>query len=152
MNCVERLRRGAEALPQASAEARAREDGIKAFTALTLATNRKMIELLKELDPVKVVDREKGTVEIEVPIPTIGVAPALRKLIKVAAQHDVAVPPARNKRMRILDGVSAPSRAGPILLADRSSGRLCPGSAPQGRIFYGRGRERLTDGAAAFQA
>ena len=89
--------------------ARAREEGIKTFTALMLATNRKMIVLLKELDPVRVVDREKGVVEIEVPIPKIGLAPALRKLIRIAAQHDVAVPPAHNNRMRIAGGDSAPS-------------------------------------------
>ena len=41
--------------------ARAREEGIKTFTALMLATNREMMLLLKELDPVRVVDREKGT-------------------------------------------------------------------------------------------
>ena len=89
--------------------ARAREEGIKSFTALMLATNRKMMVLLKELDPVRVVDREKGTLEIEVPIPKIGLAPALTKLIRIAAQHDVAVPPDRNNRMRIAGAASAAS-------------------------------------------
>ncbi len=81
--------------------ARAREEGITTFTALMLATNRKMMRLLDTLDPVRIVDREKGVVEIEVPIPKVGLAPALRKLIRIAAQHDVAMPPAHNHRMRI---------------------------------------------------
>jgi hypothetical protein len=55
-----------------------------------------MMDLLKQLDPLRIVDRELGTVEIEVPIPPTGVAPALRKLIRIAAQHDVAVPLARS--------------------------------------------------------
>ncbi len=83
--------------------ARAREEGIRTFTALMLATNRKMMVLLKELDPLRVVDREKGIVEIEVPIPKVGLAPPLRKLIRIAAHHDVAVPPVHNNRMRLAD-------------------------------------------------
>jgi GNAT superfamily N-acetyltransferase len=72
--------------------ARARQEGIATFTALMLATNKEMMDLLKALDPVRIVGRELGTVEIEVPIPPVGLAPALRKLIRIAAQHDVAVP------------------------------------------------------------
>jgi GNAT superfamily N-acetyltransferase len=72
--------------------ARARAEGITRFTALMLATNKAMMDLLQELDPVRIVDRELGTVEIEVPIPSVGLAPALRKVIRIAAQHDIAVP------------------------------------------------------------
>ncbi len=72
--------------------ARAREEGIARFTALMLATNREMMDLFQELDPVRIVDRDLGTVEIEVPIPSVGLAPALRKVIRIAAQNDVAVP------------------------------------------------------------
>jgi GNAT superfamily N-acetyltransferase len=81
--------------------ARAREEGIKTFTATMLATNRKMMRLLNQLDPVRIVDREQGVVEVELPIQEVGLAPALRKLIRIAAQHDVAIPPAHNSRMRI---------------------------------------------------
>ena len=72
--------------------ARAREEGITTFTALMLATNENMMDMLKRLDPVRIIDREAGTVEIEVPIPEIGVAPALKKVLQIAARHDVAVP------------------------------------------------------------
>ncbi len=72
--------------------ARAREEGVTTFTALLLATNEEMLDLLGRLDPVRIVDREAGTVEIEVPVPEIGVAPALRKLLRIAASTDVAVP------------------------------------------------------------
>ena len=54
--------------------ARARQEGITRFTALMLATNKQMMDLFPELDPVRIIDRELGTVEIEVPIP-VGLAP-----------------------------------------------------------------------------
>jgi GNAT superfamily N-acetyltransferase len=72
--------------------ARAREEGIATFTALMLATNDEMLDLLRCLDPVRITDRELGTVEIEVPIPEVGVAPALKKVLQIAAAYDVAVP------------------------------------------------------------
>jgi GNAT superfamily N-acetyltransferase len=76
--------------------ARAREERITTFTAVMLAENREMMDLLKELGPVRIVDQEAGEVEVEVPIPNAGVAPALRKLIGVAARHDVAIPLVRH--------------------------------------------------------
>ena len=84
--------------------ARASEEGITTFTALMLAANQEMMDLLKELAPIRVLDRETGRVEIEVPLPTIGLAPALRKLIRIAAQHGVAVPLADRSRPRRLAG------------------------------------------------
>jgi GNAT superfamily N-acetyltransferase len=72
--------------------ARAREEGIRSFTALMLATNEEMMDLFRRLDPVRIVDQDAGTVEIEVPIPPIGLAPALRKLLRVSARNDVVVP------------------------------------------------------------
>jgi len=71
---------------------RARAKGITTFTALMLATNREMMELFEQLDPMRIVDQAIGTVEIDVSIAPIGVAPRLRKLLAIAAQHDVAVP------------------------------------------------------------
>lgn len=78
--------------------ARAREEGITAFTALMLAANDEMLDILKRLHPVRIIDRGMGTVEVEVPIPEIGVAPALRKVLQIAARDDVAVPPAGRHR------------------------------------------------------
>lgn len=70
---------------------RAREESISTFTALVLAENDEMIELLEQLGPLRIVDRAAGTVEIEVTIPEAGVAPALQRLLRVAAQRDVAL-------------------------------------------------------------
>jgi GNAT superfamily N-acetyltransferase len=67
------------------ASARAREEGVGSFTALVLATNQEMMSLLGRLGPLRVVDREAGTVEIEMPIPEVGLSPVLRKLLRVAA-------------------------------------------------------------------
>lgn len=72
--------------------ARARQEGIKTFTALVLAENRDMLDLIAGLGPVRIIDRATGTVELEVPIPAVGLAPPLRKLLRIAARHDVAVP------------------------------------------------------------
>jgi GNAT superfamily N-acetyltransferase len=71
---------------------RAREEGIGTFTALMLGSNADMMDLLRQLGPVRIVDREAGTVEVELPIPPVGVAPSLRELLRIAAHHDVAVP------------------------------------------------------------
>ena len=71
---------------------RAREDGIRTFTAVMLATNQEMMDVFRALGPVRIVDREAGTVEIEMPIPTIGVPAALKKLLQVSARREVIVP------------------------------------------------------------
>ncbi len=72
--------------------ARAREEGITSFTAVMLATNEDMMDMLRRLDPVRIVDREAGRVEVEVAIPDIGLAPALRKLLQVSARTDLVGP------------------------------------------------------------
>jgi GNAT superfamily N-acetyltransferase len=71
----------------------AREEGIRSFTALMLATNEDMMDMLKRLAPVRILDQAVGTVEIEVPIPTIGLPPPLRELLRISARSDVVVPP-----------------------------------------------------------
>ena len=68
--------------------ARARQEGITTFTALMLAENREMRDLLNRLGPVRVIDRERGTMEVEVALPAGGVAPELRALLRFAARHD----------------------------------------------------------------
>lgn len=66
---------------------RARAEGIERFTAMMLASNQQMMDVLEALGPVHVVDREAGTVQIETPIPESGLSPALRKLLQIAARE-----------------------------------------------------------------
>ena len=73
--------------------ARARAEGIRTFTALILAENHEMLDLLKRLGPARIVDRATGTEEIEVLIPPVGPPAALSELLRIAARHDVVVPP-----------------------------------------------------------
>ncbi|MDQ5833643.1 MAG: GNAT family N-acetyltransferase [Actinomycetota bacterium] len=77
---------------------RAREEGVDTFTALLLAGNREMMDLLGRLGAVRVVDRAAGIVEVEVHLPALGVTPELRKLIRLAAASDIAIPIGRLPR------------------------------------------------------
>jgi GNAT superfamily N-acetyltransferase len=70
--------------------ARAREEGISSFSALILATNEHSIQLLGQLDDVRVVHRDGGMVEVEVAIPETGLAPALKKLLQSIARREVS--------------------------------------------------------------
>jgi GNAT superfamily N-acetyltransferase len=72
--------------------ARARAEGIRSFVALMLASNQEMMDVLTALGPVRIVDREVGTVEIEMSIPEVGLSPALARLLRVAARDSVVVP------------------------------------------------------------
>jgi GNAT superfamily N-acetyltransferase len=92
--------RGLGTLLLEAISARARETGIGTFTAWMLARNREMIDLFQHLGPVQVLDREAGTIEIEFAIPTAGVAPELRELLRLSAEHDVAVPVTRPRGPR----------------------------------------------------
>jgi GNAT superfamily N-acetyltransferase len=71
---------------------RAREAGIGHFTALMLASNDEMMEVLESFGPVRVLDREAGTVEVEAPVPAGGLSPEIRNLLKLSAETDTAVP------------------------------------------------------------
>ena len=71
-----------------------------------LATNQEMMDVLTALAPVQVIDRDLSTVEIEMPIPKLGLSPALRKLLRVAARNDVAVPPSGRPSAGRFHGVS----------------------------------------------
>jgi hypothetical protein len=57
------------------------------ITALMLAENRTMRDLLDRLGPVRVIDQERGTVDVEVAIPDVGVAPELREMLRIGARH-----------------------------------------------------------------
>jgi acetyltransferase len=64
---------------------RARQEGVKKFTAFVLARNEDMIDMLFRLGPAKVVDRQNGAVQIEAELPPAGVSDQLRGLLRVAA-------------------------------------------------------------------
>jgi hypothetical protein len=44
---------------------RARDEGVRTFTALMLAGNHEMMDLFEHLGPVRIVERAGGTVEID---------------------------------------------------------------------------------------
>lgn len=73
------------ALLDALAE-RARAEGVVRFTALMLA---EMLELLQALGPVRVVDRQRGTVDIEADLPPFGAGQLLQGLLGASARGPV---------------------------------------------------------------
>lgn len=92
--------------------ARARQAGIDSFSALMLSDNVEMRDALAHIGPLRLVEHGAGTIEVEAPIHPVGLSPPLRRLLRVAARNDVAVPPA--------------SRGSPVTLARR----LRPGENP----------------------
>ena len=65
------------------------ESRYRRFLAPTPELSETMVEYLINVDHL---DHEAGTIEVELTIPAVGVTPALRKLLQIAARHDVAVP------------------------------------------------------------
>jgi GNAT superfamily N-acetyltransferase len=74
---------------------RAREVGIERFTALLLATNDRMHDVLASLGPASVISRDAGTVEVEVAIPEQGIGAHMAGVLRVVAGGTVelATPP-----------------------------------------------------------
>jgi RimJ/RimL family protein N-acetyltransferase len=73
---------------------RARDEGVECFTALVLASNTQMQDVLATLGPGRVISRQAGTVELEVGVPPEGIgemAGVLRVLAGGAAE--LATPP-----------------------------------------------------------
>ena len=66
--------------------ARARTEGVVRFTALLLAENRDMLEVLEAIGPLHVVDRQSGTIEIEAELPPNGAGSHLRGVLGQAAR------------------------------------------------------------------
>jgi len=75
--------------------ARAREEGIARFTALLLASNHQMHDVLSSLGPSRVVSRSSGAVEVEVAIPEEGIGTHMAGVLRVVAGGTVelATPP-----------------------------------------------------------
>ncbi len=74
---------------------RARDEGVTRFTALLLASNDQMHDVLASLGPSKVLSRSSGTVEVEVDIPERGIGDHMAGVLRVVAGGTVelATPP-----------------------------------------------------------
>jgi GNAT superfamily N-acetyltransferase len=68
---------------------RARSEGIARFWAVLLAENRDMLDLLERLGPVRMLDRQLGTVEVEAELPSTGAGDELRGVLRASARCDV---------------------------------------------------------------
>ncbi len=74
-----------------------------------------MLDLLKRLGPVRIVDRAYGTVEIEVRMPPAGAPPALAELLRVTARHNVVVPRALEPpRQALAETRKCPAELAPV--------------------------------------
>jgi GNAT superfamily N-acetyltransferase len=69
--------------------ARAREEGVERFSAVVLAENRPMLDLLEGLGDVEVTGRDRGVVELLMDLPHEGMPDALRHTVRGAARGDV---------------------------------------------------------------
>jgi GNAT superfamily N-acetyltransferase len=74
---------------------RARAEGIGRFTALVLASNREMLDLLEDLGSLRILKRGSGTVELEITLPGGGPGPHLRELLRGSAGGRYEVIPPR---------------------------------------------------------
>jgi GNAT superfamily N-acetyltransferase len=74
---------------------RARVEGVRRFTAMLLASNREMLELLASLGPTRELSRDEGTVEIEVELPERGIGEQMARVLKAVAGGtiELATPP-----------------------------------------------------------
>jgi RimJ/RimL family protein N-acetyltransferase len=70
---------------------RAREEGVRRFSAEVLAENRPMLELIDELGDVTVRHTDHGAVELEVQLPPEGIGTALRESLRAAARELLAL-------------------------------------------------------------
>jgi RimJ/RimL family protein N-acetyltransferase len=65
---------------------RARDEGIRRFSAEILAENQPMLELIDDVGQVTIKHRDPGTVEVEVELPAEGIGTALRETLRAAAR------------------------------------------------------------------
>jgi RimJ/RimL family protein N-acetyltransferase len=71
---------------------RAREEGVRRFSAEILAENRPMLELIDDLGDARVVERDHGSVAVEVDLPPEGIGSALREALRAAARDLLRIP------------------------------------------------------------
>jgi RimJ/RimL family protein N-acetyltransferase len=74
---------------------RAREEGVRRFSAEILADNQPMLELIDELGDVTMRRVDQGSVEIEVQLPPEGIGAALRESLRAAAREILRMPALR---------------------------------------------------------
>jgi RimJ/RimL family protein N-acetyltransferase len=70
---------------------RAREEGVRRFSAEVLAENRPMLELIDELGEVTARHLDHGAIEVEVQLPPEGLGAALRESLRAAARELLAL-------------------------------------------------------------
>lgn len=74
---------------------RARQEGVRHFTALVATDNEGVLGMLREsVIGVRVTDRESGSVEYEIPLPHLGIGDELRALLRAFGRRQVKAPPA----------------------------------------------------------
>jgi GNAT superfamily N-acetyltransferase len=95
-------RRGVGSRLLAALAERAREEQITSFTALALADNEAMLNLLPELGQVRSETTGAGTVELVVELPATGVD-RLRRLLRAVARGEITVLPRRLRGRRVRD-------------------------------------------------
>src|SRR3954447_6415222 len=74
---------------------RAREEGVRRFSAEILSDNQPMLDLIDELGEVSTRRRDHGSVEVEVELPPEGLGAALRESLRAAARELLRVPALR---------------------------------------------------------
>jgi GNAT superfamily N-acetyltransferase len=87
-------RRGVGSRLMVALAERAREEQVTSFTALALADNEAMLNLLRELGQVRSESSGLGTVELAVDLPATGID-RLRRLLRAVASGDITVLPRR---------------------------------------------------------
>jgi ribosomal protein S18 acetylase RimI-like enzyme len=79
---------------------RARAEGMTTFTAVLLAENEQMLGLLEELGHTRVTNRERGTLEVSVELPT-GAVDRLKGMFRLLARSELtALAPWHRVRQR----------------------------------------------------
>jgi RimJ/RimL family protein N-acetyltransferase len=71
---------------------RAREEGVRRFSAEILADNQPMLDLIDELGDVTMRRVDHGSVEVEVELPPDGMGPGLRESLRAAAREILRMP------------------------------------------------------------
>jgi GNAT superfamily N-acetyltransferase len=83
-------RRGVATLLLYELTVRAREEGVRRFTASVLAENQAALEMMRKLAEARVVHAERGVVELVMDLPAEGVPEALTAAVRAAARGDIA--------------------------------------------------------------